>query len=207
MQCLLKKGHHQSLCLPFACAGEAKPQISTACCRASALAITLERGSQIIRVWCCWLCSQPMPCVSHAARCSMSVVCLSCISQCLETCVAFKYNLLQKCVVCNCQYLQVYNFPSNAESLSDHPGAFLLLAAVGLLTSFTSTVMFTAGESASWAFQPDSPFHTCCFDFALCNPVHQLQHNGILCLSCSGSPKDILSRVVKMICYIGHLSV
>ncbi|KAK9827835.1 hypothetical protein WJX74_004620 [Apatococcus lobatus] len=38
----------------------------------------------------------------------------------------------------------VYKFPSNAASLSDHPGAFLLLAAAGLMTSFTSTVMFTA---------------------------------------------------------------
>ena len=44
---------------------------------------------------------------------------------------------------------QVYKFPSNAAALSDHPGAFLLLAIAGLLTSFTSTVMFTAGESCS----------------------------------------------------------
>ena len=40
----------------------------------------------------------------------------------------------------------VYAFPNNAASLSQHPGSFLLLAVAGLLTSFTSTVMFTAGE-------------------------------------------------------------
>ena len=40
--------------------------------------------------------------------------------------------------------MQVYNFPSGASSLLSHPKAFLALAVCGLLTSFTSTLMFTA---------------------------------------------------------------
>lgn len=40
--------------------------------------------------------------------------------------------------------LVVYNFPSGASSLLSHPKAFLALAVCGLLTSFTSTLMFTA---------------------------------------------------------------
>ncbi len=39
---------------------------------------------------------------------------------------------------------QVYNFPSGASSLLSHSKAFLTLAVCGLLTSFTSTLMFTA---------------------------------------------------------------
>jgi len=38
----------------------------------------------------------------------------------------------------------VHAFPANAASLTAHPAAFVALAAVGLLTSFTSTLMFTA---------------------------------------------------------------
>ncbi|CAL5220582.1 g2620 [Coccomyxa viridis] len=38
----------------------------------------------------------------------------------------------------------VYYFPSGASSLSDHPRWFALLAVAGLVTSFTSTLMFTA---------------------------------------------------------------
>lgn len=40
--------------------------------------------------------------------------------------------------------LQVYFFPSGASSLTDQPWWFALLAAAGLVTSFTSTLMFTA---------------------------------------------------------------
>ena len=40
--------------------------------------------------------------------------------------------------------MQVYYFPSGASSLSDHPRWFALLAVAGLVTSFTSTLMFTA---------------------------------------------------------------
>ena len=40
--------------------------------------------------------------------------------------------------------VQVYFFPSGASSLSDHPWWFALLAVAGLVTSFTSTLMFTA---------------------------------------------------------------
>ena len=40
--------------------------------------------------------------------------------------------------------LQVYLFPSGASSLTDHPWWFALLAVAGLVTSFTSTLMFTA---------------------------------------------------------------
>ena len=40
--------------------------------------------------------------------------------------------------------LQVFYFPSGASSLLSHPGPFLLLAVCGLVTSFTSTLMFTA---------------------------------------------------------------
>ena len=40
--------------------------------------------------------------------------------------------------------LQVFYFPSGASSLLSHPGPFLLLAICGLITSFTSTLMFTA---------------------------------------------------------------
>jgi membrane associated rhomboid family serine protease len=39
---------------------------------------------------------------------------------------------------------QVYYFPSGASSLGAHPGWFAALAAAGLVTSFTSTLMFTA---------------------------------------------------------------
>jgi hypothetical protein len=38
----------------------------------------------------------------------------------------------------------VYRFPSGATSLTDHPWWFGVLAASGLATSFTSTLMFTA---------------------------------------------------------------
>ena len=38
----------------------------------------------------------------------------------------------------------MFLFPSGASSLTDHPGWFALLAAAGLVTSFTSTLMFTA---------------------------------------------------------------
>ncbi|BDA49693.1 Acetyl-coenzyme A transporter 1 [Coccomyxa sp. Obi] len=38
----------------------------------------------------------------------------------------------------------VYRFPSGASSLGDHPWWFGALAAAGLVTSFTSTLMFTA---------------------------------------------------------------
>lgn len=40
--------------------------------------------------------------------------------------------------------VQVYFFPSGASSLTDHPWWFALLAVAGLVTSFTSTLMFTA---------------------------------------------------------------
>ncbi|DBB18433.1 TPA: hypothetical protein ACH3X3_000077 [Trebouxia sp. C0006] len=40
--------------------------------------------------------------------------------------------------------LVVYYFPSGASSLLSHPKPFLMLAVCGLLTSFTSTLMFTA---------------------------------------------------------------
>ncbi len=40
--------------------------------------------------------------------------------------------------------MQVYYFPSGASSLLSHPKPFLMLAVCGLLTSFTSTLMFTA---------------------------------------------------------------
>ncbi len=43
-----------------------------------------------------------------------------------------------------CYMLQVLYFPSGASSLLSHPKPFLLLAVCGLLTSFTSTLMFTA---------------------------------------------------------------
>ena len=39
---------------------------------------------------------------------------------------------------------QVYYFPSGASSLGGHPGWFAALAAAGLVTSFTSTLMFTS---------------------------------------------------------------
>lgn len=39
---------------------------------------------------------------------------------------------------------QVYRFPSGANSLGDHPLWFGALAAAGLVTSFTSTLMFTS---------------------------------------------------------------
>ena len=38
----------------------------------------------------------------------------------------------------------MFLFPSGASSLTDHPWWFALLAAAGLVTSFTSTLMFTA---------------------------------------------------------------
>ena len=38
----------------------------------------------------------------------------------------------------------MYRFPSGANSLGDHPWWFGVLAAAGLVTSFTSTLMFTA---------------------------------------------------------------
>ncbi len=41
-------------------------------------------------------------------------------------------------------WVQVYQFPSGANSLGDHPWWFGALAAAGLVTSFTSTLMFTA---------------------------------------------------------------
>lgn len=40
--------------------------------------------------------------------------------------------------------LQVYFFPSGASSLTDQPWWFATLAVAGLVTSFTSTLMFTA---------------------------------------------------------------
>lgn len=40
--------------------------------------------------------------------------------------------------------MQVYRFPSGASALGDHPWWFGALAAAGLVTSFTSTLMFTA---------------------------------------------------------------
>ena len=40
--------------------------------------------------------------------------------------------------------LQVWAFPADAVHLSSHPREFGLLALLGLLTSFTSTLMFTA---------------------------------------------------------------
>lgn len=40
--------------------------------------------------------------------------------------------------------MQVYYFPTDAHSLTAHPKAFAGLAACGLLTSFTSTLMFTS---------------------------------------------------------------
>ena len=40
--------------------------------------------------------------------------------------------------------MQVYFFPRNAVALSDAPWAFFGLAVCGLITSFTSTLMFTA---------------------------------------------------------------
>jgi hypothetical protein len=40
--------------------------------------------------------------------------------------------------------LQVWRFPPDVTQLRDSPGDFLALAAVGLVTSFTSTLMFTA---------------------------------------------------------------
>ena len=39
---------------------------------------------------------------------------------------------------------QVWAFPADAVHLSSHPREFGLLALLGLLTSFTSTLMFTA---------------------------------------------------------------
>jgi hypothetical protein len=38
----------------------------------------------------------------------------------------------------------VWRFPSDVSQLADSPGDFAALAAVGLITSFTSTLMFTA---------------------------------------------------------------
>ena len=43
-----------------------------------------------------------------------------------------------------CCCAQVYCFPSGAASLGDHPAWFGALAAAGLVTSFSSTLMFTA---------------------------------------------------------------
>lgn len=40
--------------------------------------------------------------------------------------------------------IQVWGFPAGAQSLTEHPRAFALLALCGLLTSFTSTLMFTS---------------------------------------------------------------
>ena len=40
--------------------------------------------------------------------------------------------------------MQVWAFPADAVHLSSHPREFGLLALLGLLTSFTSTLMFTA---------------------------------------------------------------
>ena len=48
------------------------------------------------------------------------------------------------CLTAPCTTLQVFLFPSGASSLTDHPWWFALLAAAGLVTSFTSTLMFTA---------------------------------------------------------------
>jgi hypothetical protein len=39
---------------------------------------------------------------------------------------------------------QVYYFPADALHLRSHPREFLMLAVLGLITSFTSTLMFTA---------------------------------------------------------------
>ena len=44
---------------------------------------------------------------------------------------------------CTPSMWQVYSFPMGADSLTAHPQAFASLAACGLLTSFTSTLMFT----------------------------------------------------------------
>lgn len=41
-------------------------------------------------------------------------------------------------------YMQVYYFPVGATELLTHPKPFFLLGLCGLLTSFTSTLMFTA---------------------------------------------------------------
>ena len=40
--------------------------------------------------------------------------------------------------------MQVYYFPAGATELLTHPKPFFLLGLCGLLTSFTSTLMFTA---------------------------------------------------------------
>jgi MFS transporter, PAT family, solute carrier family 33 (acetyl-CoA transportor), member 1 len=42
------------------------------------------------------------------------------------------------------QNMQVLYFPVGASSLGQHPGAFAALAVTGLITSFSSTLMFTA---------------------------------------------------------------
>lgn len=47
-------------------------------------------------------------------------------------------------VMAACVTTVVFYFPSGASSLLSHPGPFLLLAVCGLITSFTSTLMFTA---------------------------------------------------------------
>ena len=58
-----------------------------------------------------------------------------------------------------CSTLAVYYFPHGAALFSDAPAAFAAVAAVGVATSFTSTLMFTALGSFynRWVSAADTP--------------------------------------------------
>ena len=92
----------------------------------------------------------------------------------------------------------MFLFPSGASSLTDHPWWFALLAAAGLVTSFTSTLMFTAlGSFYTRISDPDMGGSY----LTLLNTIANMGE-ALLCLSgrVEGSPSATQASYLMLLC-------
>ena len=92
--------------------------------------------------------------------------------------------------------VQVYFFPSGASSLSDHPWWFALLAVAGLVTSFTSTLMFTAlGSFYTRISDPDMGGSYLTLLNTIANMGEQQQHPDYMLIACPGKGRATSKRL------------